>query len=128
MGRGFQTPLRRARGSGSVHEGTGHFLAQRITAVFSILLAAFVMVLAVVLAGSDYDTARAVAGNPFVATGLLATAATFVYHMMIGMQVIIEDYVHGALARPLLLAANVLFCGLVFVLSALAIAKIAFGA
>lgn len=128
MAKTFQTPLRKARGSGPAHEGAGHFWAQRLTAVLSILLTIFILILAVVLAGRDYAGARALIANPFIATGIIATAGVFVWHMMIGMQVIIEDYVHGALMKPALLMANILFSGLVFILAVAATGKIAFGA
>jgi succinate dehydrogenase / fumarate reductase membrane anchor subunit len=128
MARSFITPLARARGSGSAHEGTGHFIAQRATAIASLILTLFLAVLAVLLAGRDYAAARVLIANPFIAAGLLATAATFCWHMKLGMQVIIEDYVHGPVLRPALLLANVVFCVAVFLLAAVAIGKIAFGA
>jgi succinate dehydrogenase / fumarate reductase membrane anchor subunit len=128
MAKTFQTPLRRARGSGSAHEGAGHFWAQRLTAVLSIFLTIFILILAIALAGRDYASARALIANPLIAAGVIATAGVFVWHMMIGMQVIIEDYVHGALMKPALLMANIFFSGLVFILAAVAAGKIAFGA
>ncbi len=128
MARSFLTPLSRARGLGSAHEGTGHFIAQRATAVASIVLTVFLVVILVMLAGRDYAAARALIANPFVALGLVATAGTYCWHMKLGMQVIIEDYVHGAVLRPALLLANVAFCMAVFLLAVIAIGRIAFGA
>ncbi len=128
MARSFHTPLSRARGLGSAHEGTGHFIAQRATAVASVFLTLFLSVIFVLLAGRDYQAARALIANPFVAAGLVATAGTFCWHMKLGMQVIIEDYVHGSVLRPALLLANVAFCIAVFLLAVIAIGRIAFGA
>jgi len=128
MARSFLTPLSRARGLGSAHEGTGHFIAQRATAVASIFLTLFLAVVLVMLAGRDYQAARALIANPFVAAGLVATAGTYCWHMKLGMQVIIEDYVHGPVLRPALLLANVAFCIAVFLLAVIAIGRIAFGA
>ena len=128
MSKTFQTPLRRARSRGSAHEGAGHFWAQRLTAVLSIVLTLFLVVLAIALAGRDHAAARALVANPFIATGIAATAVVFIWHMMIGMQVIIEDYVHGPLVKAGLLMVNVLFSGLVLFLTLAALGKIAFGA
>ncbi len=128
MTKTFQTPLRRARGRGPAHEGTGHFRSQRLTSYASILLSVFLLALGACLAGRDYAQARAIVGNPLVATGLIATAAVFIWHMMIGMQIVIEDYVDTPVVRAVLLAANVFFSAFVFILAVVSIGKIAFGA
>ncbi len=128
MAREYRTKLRLARGRGAAHEGPGHFWAQRLTAVASIVLAAFVMILAVILAGKDYAAARAIVARPLVTAGLMLAAAAFVWHMMIGMQVIIEDYVHSPGLKAALLMANALFSALILVLALAALGKIALGA
>ncbi len=126
MARSFVTPLSRARGKGSAHEGTHHFIAQRATALAAIVLTLFLAVILVMLAGRDYAAARALIANPFVAAALTATAAVFCWHMKLGMQVIIEDYVHGRILRPALLFANAAFSAAIFLLVVVAIGKIAF--
>jgi len=128
MAREYRTRLRMARGRGAAGEGAGHFWAQRLTAVASILSAIFIMILAIALAGRDYAAARALIAHPLITAGLMLSAATFVWHMMIGMQVIIEDYVHSPGLKVGLLMANVLFSALVLVLALAALGKIALGA
>ena len=94
----------------------------------SLPLTVFLVIVGIALSGRDYASARALVGNPLISAGLLATAAAFTWHMKLGMQVVIEDYVHGRLAKPLLLIANGLFCSLAFIIAAVAVLKIATGA
>ncbi len=126
MARSFITPLSRARGKGSAHEGTHHFVTQRVTALAAIVLTLFLAVIFVMLAGRDYAAARALIANPFVASVLTVTIAVFCWHMKLGMQVIVEDYVHGRFLRPALLFANAAFSTAIFTLMVVAIGKIAF--
>ncbi len=123
----FRTPLGRARGLGSAGDGTGHFMAQRATAAVSFILLLFLAVLFVALAGADYEQARRIVGEPLVASGLVFTAAAFTWHMKLGMQVIIEDYVHHELLKYALLTANVLFCAAIFFLALISIGRVTFG-
>ena len=124
----IETPLKRARGFGSGKTGTGHFWQQRVTGVAALLLSLVYVVLLVKLQGDDYATVMATLGNPFVAVLMLAFLGVSVWHMKIGMQVIIEDYVNQPLLRVLSLMANSFFSALVGIASAVALLKIAFGA
>ena len=124
----FQTSLKHARGFGSGKSGTGHFWQQRVTGVAALLLSLVYVVLLVKLQGDDYGTVIATLGNPFVAVLMLAFLGVSVWHMKIGMQVIIEDYVNQPLLRVLALMANSFFSALVGIASAVALLKIAFGA
>ncbi len=124
----FQTPLKHARGFGSGKSGTGHFWQQRVTGVAALLLSLVYVVLLVKLQGDDYSTVMATLGNPFVAVLMLAFLGVSVWHMKIGMQVIIEDYVNQPLLRVLALMANSFFSALVGIASAVALIKITFGA
>ena len=63
------TPLKRARGLGSAHEGPGHFIKQRVTAAANIILFAFAVGLIVALAGADLATVKATLAHPLVAIG-----------------------------------------------------------
>ena len=123
----FQTPLKRARGPGSAGDGTGHFMAQRAPAAVSCILLVFLAVVFVLLCGADYEKARRVVGEPLVATGLVFTAAAFTWHMKLGMQVIIEDYVHHELLKYALLTANILFCAAIFFLALISVGRVTFG-
>jgi succinate dehydrogenase / fumarate reductase membrane anchor subunit len=121
------TPLKRARGLGSAHEGPGHFLKQRITAAANVILTAFAVGLIGALAGTDLATVKATLAHPAVAIALVALIVSITVHMRIGMQVIIEDYVHGESAKMLLLLANTFFAAAVAVVSIFAILKLSFG-
>ncbi len=124
--RRYITPLKRARGLGTAHDGTGHFMQQRATAAASVLLTIFLGVLMVALAGADYEQARRIIGQPMVATFLVFTAAAFAWHMKLGMQVIIEDYVHHELLKYMLLMANSLFSAAIFFLALISVGKVVF--
>lgn len=124
----FQTSLKHARGFGSGKSGTGHFWQQRVTGVAALLLSLVYVVLLVKLQGDDYGTVIATLGNPFVTVLMLAFLGVSVWHMKIGMQVIIEDYVNHPLLRVLSLMANSFFSALVGIASAVALIKITFGA
>lgn len=124
----FQTSLKHARGFGSGKSGTMHFWQQRVTGVAALLLSLVYVVLLVKLQGDDYPTVIATLGNPFVAILMLALLGVSVWHMKIGMQVIIEDYVNQPLLRVLALMANSFFSALVGIASAVALIKITFGA
>lgn len=87
-------PLARARGHGSAKEGVGHWFAQRATAVLLLFLLSWGVYAAVRLAGTDFDTARAFVGQPLNAALLILLLVSLLYHAMLGMQVVIEDYVH----------------------------------
>jgi len=89
----FQTPLRRARGLGSAKEGTGHFIAQRATALCLIPLVIWFMASLVAFAGADYAAMRAYIANPIVTVLFVLLIFAAFYHMKLGLQVVIEDYI-----------------------------------
>lgn len=121
------TPLKRVRGLGSAHEGAGHFVRQRLTAVANLVLAPFVVGLIATLAGADLAAVKTTLAHPAVAVLLIAFIVSTAVHMRIGMQVIIEDYVHGEGAKMLLLLANTFFAGAVAVVAIFAVLKLSFG-
>ncbi|PZO75570.1 MAG: succinate dehydrogenase, hydrophobic membrane anchor protein [Mesorhizobium amorphae] len=123
----MRTPLRRVRGLGAAHEGTGHFWHQRLTAVANIPLVLFFVGLMVSLDGRNFTDTRAVLGSPLVAIPLLLALASILTHMRLGMQVIIEDYVHGDLAKPALIMLNTFYVVAIGAISTFAILKLAFG-
>jgi len=124
---GMQTPLRRVLHLGSAREGTTHFWRQRLTAVANVpLVIAFILVMAC-LVGRPHAEVAARLASPFVATILLLMVASVTAHMRIGMQVVIEDYVHGEGTRIALLLANTFFAIAVAAVSAVAILKLALG-
>ena len=87
-------PLARARGHGSAKEGVHHWYAQRASALLLILLVGWLVYASVALAGSDYAAARQFVSSPFNAAFLVLLIVTLLYHAVLGLQVVIEDYVH----------------------------------
>lgn len=124
----MRTPLKNVRRLGSAREGAQHFWQQRLTAVANLILIPLLVVLVVSLVGADHATVRRTLANPLVAVGFLLLILSGVIHMRLGMQVIIEDYVHGDGAKIVLLMLNTFFCVAVGLAAALAILKLSFGA
>ena len=91
----METPLGRVRGLGSAKSGTEHWWHQRRTALALIPLTGWFAVSLIVIASGDYHQAVDWIGNPIVAGLLVLMLAAGYYHLKLGMQVIIEDYVHA---------------------------------
>jgi succinate dehydrogenase / fumarate reductase membrane anchor subunit len=123
----MRTPLKEVRRLGSAKEGADHFWMQRITAASNLILAVFVVGLAVHLAYADHATVKSAIHNPLVALPLILFVVSAGIHMRIGMQVIIEDYVHGEGAKIVMLALNSFFSIAVAAASVLSILKLSFG-
>ncbi|MDH4983359.1 succinate dehydrogenase, hydrophobic membrane anchor protein [Hyphomicrobium sp. D-2] len=123
---GMTTPLKRARGLGSAHEGADHFIKQRVTGAIIVVLSAFAIGMIVHLAGADLATVKSTFANPLVAAALIALILATAVHMRLGMQVIIEDYVHGEFSKMLLLLANTVFSGAIALVSVFAVLKLSF--
>jgi succinate dehydrogenase / fumarate reductase membrane anchor subunit len=121
------SPIRRVLGLGSAHEGTGHFWRQRITGLANLILAIGFVILIVTLAGRPYAEVAPVLASPLVALWLLLLVVSATVHMRLGMQVVIEDYVHGPLIRPVLLILSTFFTVAIAAVSIFAILKLAFG-
>jgi succinate dehydrogenase / fumarate reductase membrane anchor subunit len=95
MNSDLRTPLSRARGLGSAKEGVHHFWAQRITAVALIPLVAWFAISLIMMSGADYAVVRAWIGSPAVMVLLVLTIVIGLHHGQLGLQVVIEDYVHN---------------------------------
>lgn len=99
----LRSSLGRARGLGSAKEGIGHWWAQRLSAIALVPLSVWFVIAAVSLVGADYDTFQswlAVFGNSLL---MILTVIVLFYHAALGMQVVIEDYVHHPFWTPALL-------------------------
>ena len=125
--RPLRTPLRNVRGLGSARSGTDHFWRQRLTAVANVPLTIAFVVIVVSLLGRNHAAAVQIIGSPVVAIIMLLFIASVTYHMRIGMQVIIEDYVHQESLKLLLLLANTFFAIVVAFGCGYAILKLSFG-
>ncbi|WP_421996311.1 succinate dehydrogenase, hydrophobic membrane anchor protein [Reyranella sp.] len=91
----LRTPLSRARGLGSAKDGLHHWWAQRLTAIALVPLVIWFAVSLVMISGADYGVVRAWIGSPFVMVLLILTIVIGLHHGQLGVQVVIEDYVHN---------------------------------
>ncbi len=94
MDKSMRTPLARARGWGSAQDGVHHWWVQRLTAVALALLTPWFLWLLVSLLGADQATVQAIVANPRYALPLLFFVLALFWHAKLGLQVVIEDYVH----------------------------------
>jgi succinate dehydrogenase / fumarate reductase, membrane anchor subunit len=114
----LKTPIARVRGLGAAREGLEHWKAQRLTAVANLLLVLWFVFSAVALTGAGYAEVRAWLASPVVATLMILLIASVFYHARLGLQVVIEDYVHHSGIRVMAVTA------LMLIIAALAVACI----
>jgi succinate dehydrogenase / fumarate reductase membrane anchor subunit len=122
----MRTPLSRVRYLGSAKSGTDHFWKQRVSAVALVPLTIIVIFIVIGIMGRNHAAAAQILGSPFVAITLMLFVITSAYHMWLGMQVIIEDYVHSDLKLTLIMT-NTFFCFAIGLSSVYALVKLSFG-
>ena len=106
----MRSPLGRAVGLGSAKEGVEHWWMQRITALALVPLTLWFVIAIIGLVGADLETVQNWVSRPLPAILLVLLLIATFYHMSLGLQVVVEDYVHGELAKLGLIAAIRLLC------------------
>ncbi|KPM18055.1 succinate dehydrogenase, hydrophobic membrane anchor protein [Citromicrobium bathyomarinum] len=102
MGNG--TSIGRVRGLGSAHEGAHHWLLQRFTAIGNLVLVLFLLVSFLLLPAYDYGTVTGWLSSPIAAAALILLIVSTFWHARLGLQVLIEDYIHEGGSRFALIA------------------------
>jgi succinate dehydrogenase / fumarate reductase, membrane anchor subunit len=124
----MRSPLGRAIGLGSAKEGVEHWLVQRITAVALIPLTLWFVIALIRLIGADLDTVQEWLGRPLPAICLVLLLIATFYHASLGLQVVIEDYVHSEFGRLGLVIVVRLACVAFAVAGIVAVLTLALGA
>jgi succinate dehydrogenase / fumarate reductase, membrane anchor subunit len=123
----IRTPLARVRGLGSAKAGTSDFWQQRLTAIAMVLLTVPVIIVVMMLLSSNHAGAQQILGAPLVAIVMILFIIASVWHMKIGMQVVIEDYVHDERLKLVSIIANNFFSVAVALAAIYAILKLSGG-
>ena len=123
----IRTPLARVRGLGAARSGTHDFWRQRLTAVANIPLTIAVIVIFIMLLGRNQAAVAQIVGSPPVAIIMALFVISVATHMRIGMQVVIEDYLHHEKLKLAAIMANNFFCVAVALASIYAILKLSSG-
>ena len=106
----MRTAIGQVRGLGAAKEGVGHWKMQRITAVANVILAVWFVVHAVSMSGASYADWLLWFQSPYRATVMILLVASMFYHAKLGVQVVIEDYVHSEGLKIASLTALTLAC------------------
>ena len=123
----IRTPLGRVLGRGAAKSGTEHFWHQRLTAVANVPLTIAAICILITLLGRNQAAVAQILGSPAVSIIMLLFVGSIIIHMRIGMQVIIEDYVHDESVKLTLLMANTFFTIAVGLACVYGVLKLSFG-
>lgn len=121
----IRTPLGKVRGLGSAKHGAGHFIAQRVTAIGLVFLVPWFLISLIGAVRGGYDGALLWIADPVNAVLTLLAVGAALYHMRLGMQVVIEDYIAKNSTKAVLLILNAFICVALFAAAAYAVLKIA---
>jgi succinate dehydrogenase / fumarate reductase, membrane anchor subunit len=123
----LRSPLQRVRGLGSAKEGVGHWWLQRLTAVALVPLTLWFMFSLITLQSASYDQVRAWLAQPLASIATISLVLALFYHAQLGIQVVIEDYVHQRATEVTLQILTKFFCFFGAVACSLAILRISLG-
>jgi succinate dehydrogenase / fumarate reductase membrane anchor subunit len=124
MDKSMRTPLAQARGLGSAKDGVHHWWMQRLTAIALAVLSPWFIWLLLSLLGATHAQARASIANPREALPLLAFVIALFWHAKLGLQVVIEDYVHTRWKEVALQVVMIFACALGALASVFAIMRV----
>lgn len=124
--RGLKTPLTRARGLGAAHAGVHHWIVERVTAAIAVVLCLWLAWACIDMRDWSYDHVAAWMAQPLNAAAMILTILTVFYHTALGVQVVLEDYVHGEFAKFVTVWLNHFLFFAAGLLSILSVLKIAF--
>jgi succinate dehydrogenase / fumarate reductase, membrane anchor subunit len=105
----MRSELGKVRGLGAAHDGTSHFWMQRVTAIANLPLVIYLVYFIVVHVGHSRADVVASVKNPFCAIALSLGVISIFWHMKLGLQMVIEDYVHHPIVKILSLLANTFY-------------------
>jgi len=123
----LRSPLSRVLGSGSANDGTEHWWAQRVTAVALLILGLWFLISLLQLDDFAHATVSAWIGRPFVGVMMLLLCLTLAWHSYLGVQVVLEDYVHGPLIKVVSLLLSRFTHAFLAIAAILAILKVSLG-
>jgi succinate dehydrogenase / fumarate reductase membrane anchor subunit len=123
----FRTPLKNVRGLGAAKTGTGHFVQQRVTATALVFLGIWFLVFVLRLLGSDYVTATEAVSKPWNAVLLVSFLLSMFWHAQLGLQVVLEDYIHNSLLALALQTTVKFIAAAGAIASVFAVVRIALG-
>jgi succinate dehydrogenase / fumarate reductase membrane anchor subunit len=124
----YRTPIAKVRGLGAARSGLQHWKMQRLTAISNVLLVLWFVFSAMALAGSDYGQVRAWLASPVTASLMVLLIISTFYHARLGLQVVVEDYVHHEGLRIAALVAIALIVFALGVACIVAVLRVAVGA
>lgn len=127
MSKQLRTPLKNALGLGSARQGAHHFVVQRLTALALAFLVLWFMWIVLEVLHLDYAGAHALVAQPLNAVLLLAFVVAVFWHAQLGLQVVIEDYVHTHASQLLLQVAVKFLCFIGAAAGVFAVLRIALG-
>ena len=123
----FRTPLKNVRGLGAAKTGTEHFVLQRLTATALVPLTLWFLIFVLSLVNADYVTAADAVSKPWNAVLLVGFLVAMFWHAQIGLQVVLEDYIHNSLLALALQTTVKFIAVLGAIVSVFAVARIALG-